>query len=118
MRGFGDRGIARGRWSVYVLRCNDGTLYTGISTDVARRVAEHARASKGAKCLRGRGPFTVALQIELGDRALATRVERRIKRLPKSGKERLIRSRAEQHALISGDPVSSVEPPVTGGTGC
>lgn len=77
-------------WSVYVLRCRDGSLYTGIATDVGRRIAEHERGPKGSKYLRGRGPFTLVFQAEVGDRAHATRVELAIKRLPKPAKERLI----------------------------
>ncbi|HET6629213.1 MAG TPA: GIY-YIG nuclease family protein [Woeseiaceae bacterium] len=77
-------------WSVYVLRCRDGSLYTGIATDVARRIAEHARGPRGAKYLRGRGPFTLVFQAEVGDRAHATRAELALKRLPKPAKERLV----------------------------
>lgn len=73
-----------------MLRCRDGSLYTGIATDVARRVAEHERGPKGSKYLRGRGPFTLVFQAEVGDRAHATRAELAIKRLPKSAKERLV----------------------------
>lgn len=90
------------RWSVYVLRCADGSLYTGIATDVARRVAEHAAGRKGAKCLRGRGPFSVVLQMEVGDRAQASRIEHRIKRLAKPEKEHLLRSAVRRRALLSG----------------
>lgn len=88
------------RWSVYVLRCRDGSLYTGIATDVARRIAEHERGPKGAKYLRGRGPFTLVLAIEIGDRARATRAELKLKRLPKPAKERLLRVGPRQAAEI------------------
>jgi putative endonuclease len=77
-------------WSVYVLRCLDGSLYTGIATDVERRIAEHERGPKGSKYLRGRGPFTLVFQAEVGDRAHATRAELAIKRLSKPAKERLV----------------------------
>jgi putative endonuclease len=78
------------RWSVYVLRCADGSLYTGIATDVSRRVAEHGAGARGAKYLRGRGPLEVVFQREVGDRSLATRAEITIKRLSKDAKEALI----------------------------
>lgn len=78
------------RWSVYILRCGDGSLYTGIATDVARRVAEHETGRKGAKYLRGRAPFSIVFQAEVGDRSAATRVELEIKRLSKAEKERLV----------------------------
>lgn len=76
-------------WSVYLLRCSDGSLYTGIATDVSRRVAEHKKGQKGAKYLRGRGPLELVFQQEIGDRSLATRIEHRVKRLPKEHKEDL-----------------------------
>jgi len=79
------------RWSVYVVRCRDGALYTGIATDVRRRIAEHARRrGKGAKSLRGRGPLHLVFQRVIGSRGLALRVERTIKKLPKARKEELI----------------------------
>lgn len=84
------------RWSVYMLRCGDGSLYTGIATDVLRRVAEHGSGAKGARYLRGRGPLEIVLQSEVGDRGLATRAELRIKRLDRYAKEELI---ASKHAL-------------------
>src|SRR2546427_2994028 len=90
-RDFAPRRSVPHRWSVYVVRCRDGALYTGIATDVRRRIAEHARAGgKGAKSLRGRGPLRLVLQRVLGSRGLALRVESRIKKLPKAHKEKLI----------------------------
>jgi putative endonuclease len=76
-------------WSVYVLRCGDGSLYTGIATDVKRRLEEH-RADTGAKYLRGRGPLEVVFQSEMGSRSLATRAELRIKRLSRPAKEEFL----------------------------
>ncbi len=79
------------RWFVYIVRCRDGTLYTGIATDVRRRIAEHARHDgRGAKYLRGRGPFQLAFVRAIGARGMALKIESRIKRLPKARKEALI----------------------------
>ena len=81
-------------YSVYLVRCRDGSLYTGIATDVARRIAEHEDGAKGAKYLRGRGPLTLVYQQEIGDRSLASKIESRIKRLSsaeKSDVENLVR---------------------------
>jgi putative endonuclease len=73
------------------VRCSDGALYTGIATDVRRRIAEHARTDgKGAKYLRGRGPLQLLLKKAIGRRGLALRVEGQIKRLSKGRKEELI----------------------------
>lgn len=77
-------------WSVYLLRCADGSLYTGIATDVQRRVAEHG-GERGAKYLRGRGPLRLELSSEVGDRSMASRIEHHIKRLPKVRKEALLK---------------------------
>jgi len=81
------------RWFVYVLRCGDGALYTGIATDVERRLGEH-RAGKGAKALRGRGPLELVATCVVEDHGSALRVEHRFKRLPKARKEALARERA------------------------
>ncbi len=79
------------RWSVYLIRCGTGALYTGVATDVARRFADHRPGSgKGAKYLRGKGPLQLVFEKEVGDRGLALSVESRIKKLPKARKEALI----------------------------
>ncbi len=78
-------------WHVYLVRCGDGSLYTGIATDVRRRFAEHQEgAPRGARRLRGRGPLELVLERAVGDRGLALRLERRIKRLPRRRKEELV----------------------------
>ncbi len=79
------------RWSIYILRCGDGTLYTGIATDVRRRVAEHAlRSNRGAKYLRGRGPLRIVFVRSVRTRGTALRLESRIKKLSKARKEKLV----------------------------
>ncbi len=77
-------------WYLYLVRCNDGSLYTGISTDVARRIEAH-RSNRGARRLRGRGPLELVYAHPLGDRSQAQRVEYRVKRLSRHDKERLVR---------------------------
>ncbi len=72
-------------WFVYILRCADGTLYTGISNDVARRVDQH-NLGRGARYTRGRLPVVLAWCEEAGCRADATRREAAIKRLPRASK--------------------------------
>ena len=89
-------------WSVYLVRCGDGTLYTGIATDVARRLDEHRQAQgKGAKYLRGRGPLRVVFERVIGPRGLASKVESKIKKLAKGRKEQLIRETAVFEALLA-----------------
>ncbi len=87
-------------WHLYLIRCRDGSLYTGIATDVARRFAEHqGKGDTGAKYLRGRGPLTLVFQKKLGSRSLALKVENKVKKLPKAGKEKLIEGNAHIEAI-------------------
>ena len=87
-------------WHVYIVKCRDGTLYTGISTDVDRRLAEHRQGSpKGARYLRGRGPFQLMLTLRAGDRGTALKLERRIKRLSRAQKEALIQHPETMHKI-------------------
>ena len=79
-------------WYVYILRCGDGTLYTGMTDDVQRRLAAH-RAGKGAKYTRGRGPLELAYAEEQPDKSAAMRRECAIKRLRREEKERLIQEK-------------------------
>ena len=76
-------------WYVYILRCGDGTFYTGSTDDVERRLAVH-RSGKGAKYTRGRGPLELVYQEALPDRSSALRREAAIKKLTRAQKERLI----------------------------
>ncbi len=79
-------------WSVYIIRCGDGSLYTGITTDVERRFEEHAGGGpKAAKYLRGRGPLALVYRREVGSRSEALIEERRVKGLKRSDKEALLR---------------------------
>lgn len=84
--------MASSSYSLYIVRCADDTLYTGIATDVPRRIAEHQDGPRGAKYLRGRGPLELVFTADVGDRATALQLEYRVKRL----------SRSEKCALITG----------------
>ena len=98
-------------WHVYILRCRGGTLYTGIATDVSRRFGEHRRSDgRGAKYLRGRGPLRLVFRKMIGSCGLALRVERRVKRLSKSQKERLIMRADVVARLVAQVRNKSVEP--------
>ena len=78
-------------WYLYMVRCYDGSLYTGISTAVDRRFAQHQRQEgAGSKYLKGRGPLTLVFQTRLESRSLALKVESKVKKLSKGRKERLI----------------------------
>lgn len=77
-------------WHLYLVRCNDGSLYTGISTDVQRRFNAHQQ-NRGARRLRGRGPLELVYSHAIGDRAQALQMEHRVKKLTKAEKESLVR---------------------------
>jgi len=92
-------------WFVYILRTAGGSLYTGITTDVERRLSEHAgigngakvvkgakgaAIKKGAKSLRGKGPLVLVWHTAVKDRSEASVLEARIKKLSRNAKEKLV----------------------------
>jgi putative endonuclease len=74
---------------VYILRCADGTYYTGYTTELERRIREH-NEGKGAKYTRGRGPVELMYMEEGVDRSWGLKREEAIKRLSRLQKEALI----------------------------
>ncbi|CDG20220.1 conserved protein of unknown function [Xenorhabdus poinarii G6] len=76
-------------WFVYLIRTQSGLLYTGITTDVTRRLIQHS-TGKGAKFLRGKGPLTLVYQSPARDKGMALKMEYRVKKLSKQQKERLV----------------------------
>ncbi|RTQ98071.1 GIY-YIG nuclease family protein [Halomonas nitroreducens] len=83
-------------WHLYVIETAGGALYTGITTDVSRRLAEH-RAGRGAKALRGKGPLVLLHHERVGDRGEALRREAAVKRLTAAAKRQwLARRRASE----------------------
>ena len=76
-------------WYLYMLRCGDGSLYTGITTDVQRRLDAHI-TGKGAKYTRGRGPLTLVHQESCASHSEALKRELEVKALTREEKERLI----------------------------
>jgi len=78
-------------WVVYILRCKDGSYYTGITNALTRRIEQH-NAGKGAKYTKGRGPVELAYHEEQPDRSSASKREAAIKALSKKKKEALILS--------------------------
>lgn len=76
---------------VYIVECNDGTLYTGYAVDIRKRMTEHNKGD-GAKYTRGRGPVRLRYVETCLDRPSALRREYAIKRLNRKQKEALIRS--------------------------
>jgi len=88
-------------WFVYVVRCADGTLYTGIASDVERRIAEHLKTNgKGSKYLRGRGPLELVFVQGCESRGAALSLESRKKKLSKAEKEEVIQCGEFQHKTL------------------
>ncbi len=76
-------------WAVYILKCSDDTLYTGITNDLPARLEKHA-SGKGAKYTRSRGPYEVVLTETFESRSAASKREVEIKALSRDEKLRLI----------------------------
>lgn len=77
------------KWELYILRCGDGTFYTGIARDAEKRLKMHADG-KGAKYTRGRGPLTLVYRESCENHTQALRRELAVKRMTRSQKEALI----------------------------
>ncbi len=85
-------------WKLYILRCKDGTLYTGITTDVERRLELH-RSGKGAKYTRGRGPLELVYAENCGTHSDALKRELAIKAMERSEKQKLIEARPNDEII-------------------
>ena len=79
-------------WFVYILRCADNSLYTGITTDVERRVIEHNAEKSVTKYTRVRQPVEVVYQENAGSRSEASKREVQLKKLKKVDKEMLVKT--------------------------
>ena len=93
--------MASAEYSLYIVRCGGGTLYTGIATDVDKRLEEHRSGRRGAKYLRGRGPIELVFREVAGDRARASQLEYRVKKLPRSEKLALVDGRRSLAGLLA-----------------
>jgi putative endonuclease len=89
-----DESLHQRHWCVYMVRCIDGSLYTGITTDPTRRLAEHNGSTRGARYTRTRRPVSFVYLSSWPDRSSASRHEWKIKQMCRTAKESLITSRA------------------------
>lgn len=90
-------------WYVYLIRCANGHLYTGITTDPERRLAEHrGKQGKGAKFLKGKGPLAMVWQQAVAGRSSALKAEYFIKQLSKSDKELIVNRQLPINEVIDG----------------
>jgi len=79
------------KWFVYIVECADGTLYTGITTDLDRRLLEHNYGSRSAKYTRSRRPVKMVWNIEVENRSQAGKKEARIKKMTRAKKLDMIK---------------------------
>jgi putative endonuclease len=84
---------------LYILKCSDQTLYTGITTDLKRRLEEHNESTRGAKYTRGRRPTKLIYSKRFANRSRATIAEAQIKKLALAEKLTLIKNKYDQGKL-------------------
>ena len=85
-----DASVAKS-WCLYLLECEDGSLYCGITNDIGRRFAAHL-AGKGARYTRARRPRRIVARLDYPDRASASRAEYALKQLDLAGKREFVRA--------------------------
>lgn len=83
-------------WTVYIIRCDDDRLYTGITTDVERRFREHACGARGARFFNGRRPVEVVYRETGHDRSSASRREAAIKKMSRARKMMLVGKQSDR----------------------
>jgi len=82
--------MTKNNYFVYILRCQDQTLYTGITSNIERRIKEHNSSNKGAKYTKSRRPVTLVYSEISPNRSLASKREYQIKKLSRAKKEQLL----------------------------
>lgn len=83
-------------WHVYMVSCNDGTLYTGITKNLEKRIEAHNSAKDGARYTRSRRPVKLAYSEQVESKSAAARLEYQIKKLSRSKKKRLVKIGSEE----------------------
>ena len=77
-------------WFLYVVHCSDGTLYTGVTTDIGRRIREHNTGNRGAKYTKARRPVRLIYQVGFENRSTVQRAEHKFKKLTRKQKNEVI----------------------------
>ena len=80
-------------WFVYMVRCSDGTLYTGITNDLEKRIRAHNSGKDGARYTRSRRPVKLVYSEEVESKSAASRLEYKIKKLPRLKKVQLVKKK-------------------------
>ncbi|MEB8433152.1 GIY-YIG nuclease family protein [Cocleimonas sp. KMM 6892] len=94
-------------WFVYMLRCADNSLYTGVTTDVKRRLKEHNEDKAGAKYTRAKRPVSLVYEETAESRSAACQREYQLKKLKKSDKESFVRGELKVSLLNTADTAVS-----------
>jgi putative endonuclease len=79
-------------WHVYMVRCRDGTLYTGITNDLEKRIEAHNSGKEGARYTRSRRPVKLVYSEQVESKSAAAKLEYQLKKLPRLKKDTLVRS--------------------------
>jgi len=87
------------KWFLYILQCADGTYYTGVTTDMKRRLNEHNTSKRGAKYTKTRRPVKVVYLSEYEDRSSAQKAEYEFKQLTRKQKESIINEGQQTYLL-------------------
>jgi len=87
-------------WFVYFLRCNDNSLYAGITTDIERRLYQHNHSKLGAKYTRAKRPVTLAFIETASNKSSASKREYQLKQLSKAQKEQLVRNYTVKNGVL------------------
>jgi putative endonuclease len=80
-------------WHVYMVRCSDGTLYTGITNDLKKRIEAHNSGKEGARYTRSRRPVKLVYSEQVESKSAAAKLEYKLKKLPRLKKIRLIKDK-------------------------
>jgi putative endonuclease len=86
-------------WTIYFLRCNDNSLYTGITTDIKRRLHQHNKTKLGAKYTRARRPVVLVYSETAADKSTASKREYQLRTLTKKQKEKIVSAYSLSHKL-------------------
>jgi len=89
-------------WHIYIIRCKDNSLYTGVTIDIKRRFDEHQNdPKKGAKYLKGKKPLSLVWHKKIGSKQKAMQLEWKIKQLPKHKKELIVQKKLSINKLFN-----------------
>ena len=82
-------------WHIYMVRCSDGTLYTGITNDLKKRIEAHNSGKEGARYTRSRRPVKLVYSEQVESKSAAAKLEYQLKKLPRLKKKELVEDRVQ-----------------------